>query len=239
MHCTRHAGTIAWSAAALLGIAGPAAAELQVSGEVTLATDYMFRGASQTMSGTALQAGVGVQAETGWAGYLWASNVDFTDDGAADDGASLELDLEAGYTHVLHDGLAVSLGVAAYFFPGTEANVDYDYLEWQGSLLAADRHHFQIGYSDDVFATGSTGIWYEAGTYIELSDQLNLGIDLGFYDLEDGYDTSYNYAVLSLAGGLQGIGWQLSYFTTSDEAAQVYDESVVSDRIVLALSLEF
>jgi uncharacterized protein (TIGR02001 family) len=224
---------------ALLGISSQAGADIDIGGQVTIASDYMFRGASQTMSGAALQGELGIEADNGWYGFVWASNVDFTDSYTQDDGASLELDLDVGYAHVINDRLAVFLGAAAYFFPNTEPGFDYDYVEWHGSLSVDGRHGLTIGYSDNVFASGSTGVFYEARTGMNLSEQLYLGIELGHYDLEDGYDISYNYAVLSLAGSLQAIGWQLSYFTTSDEAGEIFFESTISDRLVLALTLEF
>jgi uncharacterized protein (TIGR02001 family) len=224
---------------ALLGISSQAGAGIDVGGQVTIATDYMFRGASQTMSGAALQGELGIESDNGWYGYVWATNVDFTDSGTQHDGASLELDIDVGYAHVVNDRLTVALGAAAYFFPDTEPGFDYDYVEWHGSLSVDGRHGLTIGYSDNVFASGSTGVFYEARTGMNLSEQLYLGIELGHYDLEDGYDISYNYAALSLAGSLQAIGWQLSYFTTSDEAGEIFFESTISDRLVLALTLEF
>ena len=232
-------GSAAVAAVALIGISSAAGASIDVRGQLTIATDYMYRGASQTMSGAALQGEVGIEAGNGWYGYAWASNVDFTDSDAEDDGASLEVDLDVGYAHVVNDRVGVSLGVAAYLFPGTRPGLDYDYAEWYGSLSVDDQHGLTIAYSDDVFGSSTTGIFYEARTGIELSEQLYLGIELGHYDLEDGYDISYNYAMLSLAGSLQAIGWQLSYFTTSDAAAEIHFEPAVSDRLVLALTLEF
>ncbi len=239
MWCKLQGKSAALAASVLLGICRPAGADIDVSGQLTIATDYMFHGASQTMSGAALQGELGVQADNGWYGYAWASNVDFTEPGAQDDGASLELNIDVGYAHVFNDRLTVSLGVAAYIFPNTVSDIDYDYLDWYSSLSVDDRHGVNIGYSDDVFASGTTGVWYEAHSGFDLTEQLYLGIELGHYDLEEGYDTSYNYAVLSLAGHLRAIGWQLSYFTTSDEAGEIYAESAISDRLVLALTLEF
>lgn len=229
----------ALAASAILGISCRAAADIDVGGQVTVATDYMFRGASQTMSGAALQGEIGIEAENGWYGYVWASNVDFTDSGTDDDGASLEVDLDVGHAHVVNNRCAVSLGVAAYMFPNTKPGLDYDYAEWYGTLSIDDQHRLTIGYSDDVFGSGTAGAFYEARTGIDISEQLYLGVELGHYDLKDGYDISYNYTVLSLAGSLQSIGWQLSYFTTSDAAGEIYFESAVSDRLVLALTLEF
>ena len=239
MWCKRQGMAAAMAASALLGISSQAGAGVDVGGQVTIATDYMFRGASQTMSGAALQGELGIESDSGWYGYVGATNVDFTDSGTQDDGARLELDIDVGYAHVFNDRLIVSLGAAAYIFPNTESGFDYDYVEWYGSLNVDDRHGLNIGYSDDVFASGTTGVFYEAHTGMNLSERLYLGIELGYYDLEDGYDISYNYAVLSLAGSLQAIGWQLSYLTTSDEAGEIFLESTISDRLVLALTLDF
>lgn len=229
----------AFAASVVLGISGPVAADIDIGGQLTVATDYMFRGASQTMSGAALQGELGFEADNGWYGYVWASNVDFTDSNSEDDGAGLEINLQAGYAYKFADSLTVSLGATAYVFPGTKPGFDYDYDELHGALSVDERHDLTIGYSDDVFGSGSTGIFYAVSTGFDLPKQLHLGIELGHYDLEDAYAISYNYAELSLAGDLDAIGWQLSYFTTSDEIEEIFFESTVSDRLVLTLTLAF
>ncbi len=223
----------------LLGISSQAAAEIDIGSQLTVATDYMFRGASQTMSGAALQGDLGIEAANGWSGYVWASNVDFTDSNTEDDGASLELNLQASYAHSVNESLTVSLGAVAYVFPNTKPGFDYDYEELHGALSIDDRHDLAIGYSDNVFGSGSAGAFYSVSTGLDLSEELYLGIELGRYDLEEAYDISYSYAALSLAGQLKSIGWQLSYFTTSDDAEEIFYESTVSDRLVLALTLGF
>lgn len=229
----------ALAASVLLGISSQAVADFDIGGQLTVATDYMFRGASQTMSGAALQGELGIEADNGWYGYVWASNVDFTDSSTENDGARLELNLQAGYVYIVNDSLTASLGATAYAFPNTKPGSDYDYEELHGALSVDDRHDLTIGYSDNVFGSGSTGVFYAASTDLDLPKELYLGIELGHYDLEDGYDISYNYAVLSLAGQLKSVGWQLSYFTTSDEVEEIFYASTVSDRLVLTLTLEF
>lgn len=229
----------ALAASAFLGISSQAAADMEIGGQLAIATDYMFRGVSQTMSGAALQGELGIETDSGWHGYVWASNVDFTDSNTEDDGARLEIDLHAGYAHVVSDRLTVSLSASAYIFPNTKPGFDYNYEELHAVLNIGDRHDLTVSYSDNVFGSGSTGVFYAAGTSLDLSKQLGLGIELGHYDLEDGYDISYSYAVLSLAGALESIGWQLSYFTTSDVAEEIFYESTVSDRFVLTLTLAF
>lgn len=229
----------ALAASAFLAVSSQAAADIEIGGQLTIATDYIFRGVSQTMSGGTLQGELGIEADSGWHGYVWASNVDFTDSHTEDDGAGLELDLQAGYAHVVNDNLTVSLSASAYLFPNTRPGFDYDYEELHAALSIDDRHDLTVGYSDNVFGSGSTGVSYAASTGLDVSKQLRMGIELGHYDLEDGYDISYSYAALSLAGKLESIGWQLSYFTTSDEAEEIFYKSTVSDRFVLSLTLAF
>lgn len=229
----------ALAASALLGISNQASADFEIGGQLTVATDYMFRGASQTMSGAALQGEFGIEADNGWYGNAWVSNVNFTDSNTEDDGARLELDLQAGYAHIINDSLTLSVAASAYIFPDTKPGFDYNYEELHGTLTVDDRHDLVIGYSDNVFGSGSTGVFYAAHSVMDLSKQLHFGIELGHYDLEDAYDISYNYATLSLAGNLKSIGWQLSYFTTSDDVEEIFYESTVSDRFVLTLTLAF
>jgi uncharacterized protein (TIGR02001 family) len=62
-------------AAALL--VGAASAQAEISANVTLATDYTFRGISQTGERGALQGGFDWAGESGIYTGIWASNVDF------------------------------------------------------------------------------------------------------------------------------------------------------------------
>ena len=68
----------------LIGACAPASANSDttgVSASVTLASDYMFRGFSQSKGNPALQAGAAWAGASGWIVGAWGSNVDFVDDG--------------------------------------------------------------------------------------------------------------------------------------------------------------
>ncbi len=77
------------SALCLAGIQTAAAQE--ITGNVTLATDYIFRGVTQTDHGAAIQGGFDLEAGSFYAS-TWASNVEFGD------GTNMELDFIAGLT---------------------------------------------------------------------------------------------------------------------------------------------
>ena len=82
-----------------------------LSANVALTTDYVFRGISQTMSGPAIQGGF--DASWGWwYGGVWGTNVDFPGDPEAD----LEIDLYTGIKPTWKS-LNFDLGVIFYTYP--------------------------------------------------------------------------------------------------------------------------
>jgi len=231
----RIAMVVTQAAAAQLAIGG----EVDISGDVTLSSDYMFRGVSQTMSSPALQGSLSVEQETGLYGYLLVSNVDFTDSSDPADGGHVEFDFEFGYLHEISERAEITLAWTRYVYPGTKPGIDYDYNEWLGVLAIDDRYSLEIGYSRDVFAGGSPGISYVAGTGFDLTEQTGIEFEIGYYNLDPAYGTSYRYAEVSIFGNANFLDWRLSYFTTSDEAADLFYASTIEDRVVLALGVAF
>ena len=100
------------------------------SATVTLTSDYVFRGISQTDAHPAFQGALSFGQTAGLYLGLSGSNVDFNDG----DEASVEIDLSGGYKW---DWGPVSLdgGVIYYAYPGASGRLDYDY--WEGKLAAA------------------------------------------------------------------------------------------------------
>ena len=115
----------AWFAAAcILGLSGlglcSEARAQDVSANVAVTSDYVFRGVSQTRERPAISAGVDLTNEGFYAG-AWASNVDFGDSTDA------EVDLYAGYRPEVA-GYALDFGVVGYLYPGQPEGADYDYV---------------------------------------------------------------------------------------------------------------
>jgi len=125
--------------------------ELELSANVALTSDYVFRGISQTDEGPAIQGGFDMVYDILYAG-VWASNLDFggadtNGDGIADsDVADIEIDLYAGIKKELH-GVEVDLGVIYYAYPhafdGRPA-AELDYIEFKGGL-AGSAAGFDLG----------------------------------------------------------------------------------------------
>lgn len=214
-------------------------AAVEFGGDVTIGTDYVFHGVSQTMSSPTIQATVEFETDNGWYGYLWASNVDFTPAGTADDGAKSEINAELGYSFPLGERVYASLGGVYYAFPRTLPDYDYDYGEWLASIVVDDRHRFGLAFSDNTLGSGSSGTVVTAGTSLDISDSVAIDVTIGHYDLQRAYGHSYQYAEVGTSGQMKQVDWRLGYIVTAGDDTELFESSNVGERIVLSLSFSF
>jgi len=126
-----------------LASAGPALADdpapaIACTGSLTAASDYRFRGLTQTSEDPAVQGSIEcAHASSGVYAGVWASNVSWLSDLSSADlpvSNSLEVDYYAGWRHGFGEGWGLDVGVYGYYYPG-----DYP-------------HGFVRPYTTDVFA---------------------------------------------------------------------------------------
>lgn len=174
---TKFGGTLAGAALALaLGVApalaqdGKSEGPGKFAGTVSLGTDYVFRGISQTDEKPALQADFNYTYaySENLSSYfgVFGSNVDFNDG----DEASIEVDLYAGLKPKFA-GFEFDAGVIAYLYPGASDALDYDYFE--GKLGAAYDLGFALisasgFYSPSYFAHSGDGYYLMGGLEVPL-----------------------------------------------------------------------
>lgn len=211
----------------------------ELSGELTLATDCVFRGVSQTMAGPAIYGDLTLEFDSGLFGSVWASNVDFTPEGALGDGAEFEVDLLVGYGYEFSDRAYVSVNWVSYLYPNASPDIDYDYVEWIGSLIVDDRHSLSVAYSTNVFGSRASGTHYDVATRFSLPRDHWLGFSIGHYDLEDSYQASYQYGEVFAEGYVGATTWRIGLNATSNQAQAIFGERISRPRIVLALTTSF
>jgi uncharacterized protein (TIGR02001 family) len=103
----------------------PAAAptpEHTVTGNMTIATDYRFRGVSQTFGGNnfwapAIQGGIDYSHSSGFYLGNWNSNVSGTQ---FPNGSSIEMDLYGGWKTTLANDIGLDFGTIYYHYPGSK-----------------------------------------------------------------------------------------------------------------------
>lgn len=207
--------------------------------DIAATTDYMFRGVSQTHSDPALQASVSVDTESGWYGYLWASNIDYVEPPEPDDGARSEFNLLVGHSWPIGDRVQADLAWVSYITPGTDAGIDYDYDEWFGTVTVDDRHALTVTYTDDVFGEGEPSWHYLASTSFDLPRKFSLELHVGSVDLRDAYGESYEYGGAALVRSFGLFTARLDYLQTSGNANRIAEESLIKPRLVLTLGVSF
>lgn len=157
-------------AAALL--AAPAQAqekpEKLIPGEftatVTLGSDYLYRGISQTDENPAIQGSFDYSLmfneSIGMYAGVWASNLNFKDGNEA----TVEIDVYAGVKGEV-SGLSWQAGMIGYFYPGASSALNYDFYEFAGKLgydLGFVSLSGGLNYSPEFF--GKSGdAWYLYG----------------------------------------------------------------------------
>lgn len=171
----------------------------EFSGTVTYITDYTFRGVTQTGEEPAIQGSIDYTHNSGFYAGVWASTVDF----GANDDASTEADIYAGYNHEV-DRFNFNLGGIYYAYPGVDSNLDYDFIEVQG----ATTYNFDnfsvtgsLNYSPEYF--GDTGDAYYLMGKINFNLLKNFEIfDKSFAKALDIIETPVkNYGLLTKAYG--------------------------------------
>lgn len=214
-------------AAASLALGGAAYAQdeggAEVSFNVGAATDYVFRGVSQT-DGPQIFGGVDITGGPLYAG-AWVSNVDFGDS------TNAEIDLYAGAKGELGP-VAVDAAVIYYAYSGAPSGTDYDYLEFKlaGSIPAGPATlGAAVYYSPEFFGGIGSAVYYEANAAIPVAEKWTISGAIGEQTFDIGGDyTTYNIGVAWQA--FEKVGFDLR-FHDSDLSCGTYCDS----RVVLSV----
>lgn len=85
---------------------------------VTLASEYIYRGIGQTNRKPAVQGGVDYAHSSGVYLGAWGSNVSWLSDGSSTVSNSLEMDFYGGFKNAVGD-FGYDVGLLQYFYPGS------------------------------------------------------------------------------------------------------------------------
>ncbi len=190
----------------------PAAlAEGELSGNVALTTDYVWRGFSQNSENPAIQGGLDYANGSFYAG-TWASIVDFG-------GGNMELDLYGGFAGETEGGLSWDVGVIGYIYPDTD---DLDFLEIYGGL----------GYTFDAVSVGgylyfdpdNETVYFDASAGFSATENLGFDVTAGTY--LDGFDEYSNFS-LGATLSTEHVDFDLRVWGTDVDNDELADERVV------------
>lgn len=230
--------------AALAAVTTTPAAAAEVGGgdlsvNVGIVTNYLFRGVSQTDDKPAVQGGIDWAHASGFYVGTWLSNVDFegdVSDGAGNTGtfdSNYELDLYAGYDFDLGDDWSLGVNGIYYAYPDSEvtgpvsADEDIDYAElgvsggWR--FLSAGVQYTVWGDVDDgAFTDGD--LYYNGAAEFELAHGFGISAAIGHYDFDAADEYTHWHLALSKDAGDFG-SFSFNYEQTDGDE----DDDVATD----------
>lgn len=135
----------------MLVLTAPASAEdpYNISANIGVVSNYMWRGVTQTQDGAAVQGGLDFTHESGFYMGTWASNVDFNDEGAPQE-VIIPVDPDTGLPATDEDGnlIGTTSGLSDPAFPNYELDL---YLGFGGNItddLSYDLNAIYYAYPD-------------------------------------------------------------------------------------------
>jgi uncharacterized protein (TIGR02001 family) len=220
------------AAAASMAVTGAASAQevFDFSFNVGAATDYVYRGVSQTDENFQVFAGADTTIYgLGYAG-VWVSNIDFGD------GTDAEYDLYAGITPQLGP-VALDLGVIYYGYMNQPTGSSYDFVEWKvaGSVpVGAATLGAAFYYSDDFFGGTGEATYVEINGEVPVHEKITVSGALGRQQVKGPFDyNTWNVGVSYAVNDVFGL--DLRYHDTDEHAfGDIYES-----RVVLSLKAEF
>ena len=206
------------------------------SANVNMASDYLFRGQSQTDNSFTIQGGVDYAHELGLYLGTWASNISFTDDAA-------EVDFYGGYAGEFSNGLGYDIFVVYYWYPGTTSTSSgEDYMEFGPSLSYTFGGDFEpsIGlgflWSDNFSFNADDSIYVYGDLGFTLPNDFGLGFHAGYQSIEDeaawGTPDWFEYNV-SLSKSVMGVDFAVTWSDTDLSEAECFGGANICDSTVV------
>ncbi len=180
-----------------------------VSANVSFATDYIWRGMTQTGEEPAINGGFDYAADGGFYAGIWGSNVNFSE------GAGSELDVYFGYAFETESGIGIDISYVDFIYPGDTA------LDFQEIGIGLTYGDFGLGYY-----SGQDG----AADYMDFSYALG-DVTFSYGD----YDTFGSNILISYGFGCGKYDCSLAYSDFSSDSEDLMDE----DALVFAVGASF
>ncbi len=179
-------------AAATMAMSSIAAAEL--SANIGVTSNYMWRGWTQSGTEAAVSGGLDYAHESGFYAGTWASSLG---------GGGEEIDFYAGFGGEA-GGIGYSIGLTYFGYPS--ATPDVDFTEVNGSV-SYEAFTFGLDYTIDAdvaAAEGDLHAYLSAG--MDIGDGWSVGGTFGHVDFDAAGVNSYSYAQLDVSKSAGDFG---------------------------------
>lgn len=201
-----------------------------LSGYLTVASNYMFRGISQTRNLPALQGSLSYSLPYGIYLNMWGSNVRFDNSPA-----TVELDSVIGVRNTIGEKFTYDVSAARYNYPGARLS-NYNEIN---SVFNYDFLQLGLSYSGNVYNTHTNGTYYNGGINYNIPSQYFFHIEdvsilalIGHYDLHPAAGHSYNDYNIMLSKKIKNYVFAAQWTDTNGRAkSQPYDRSTFIGQV--------
>ncbi len=205
-----------------------------ISANVSLVSDYQYRGISQTNENMALQGGFDYAHASGFYVGTWGSNVSWLSDMSTPEApisSSLEIDVYGGYSTEI-SGVGIDVGLLQYLYPGNypagfnsadtlEGYVGVSY----GPVTLKVSHSFT-----DLFGVDDSdgSQYYDLSASHEIAG-FTIDAHFGRQKIENCDGCSYNDWKLGVGTSVLGLDVGLAYVDTDiDSSVDVADARIIA-----------
>lgn len=167
-------------------------AEHQVSYNVSVASEYRYRGLSQTDADPALQGGVDyVHGPSGFYVGTWLSTIKWTKDLGGD--GNIEWDVYGGKRGQLTEAISYDVGGLYYYYPDNGLNPSANTFELYGKLGYGPAYIKYSHSTTNLFGTADSkrSGYLDVGADIDISNGFLLNLHVGRQRLKNNSQYSY------------------------------------------------
>jgi len=204
----------------------------ELSGNVSVGTDYVYRGISQTDEEATIQGGFDWVAENGIYAGMWASSIAF-------DGY-IEMDYYIGYGGSFNEDVEFDVGLLHYDYPNqASGHADYNFDEVYGSV-SFKGVTLGLAVSSDFFGESDSGQYVYIDYELGLPNDFGLAFHYGSQDIDDNdaFGTpDYSEYSVGVSKSVSGFDLGLTWHDTDLSSTECFGGTDLCDsRVVFALS---
>ena len=209
----------------------------EFGGYVTLTSDYVKRGVSQSDSGPAIQLSGDLSFDNGLYAGAWGSSVDIENGPTRT--RDLEINFYVGYAVDISAAWQMSFGAVAYAYPGQTGSVDYDYEEFSVGASFDDRLWLEFAYSPDLYHTGRSTTNIDLFAEWPVNGVWSFGAGAGHYDTSDLTGSAYSYWQLGTTASLRWVDLDFRYHDTDKWVPIISTHERAKSRFVVTIQIPF
>lgn len=199
----------------------------EVSFNLGVASEYRYRGISQSRMDPALQGGADyTHNPTGLYAGTWFSTIKWVND-AGGGNKNVEIDLYAGKKGELGKGFGYDVGGLYYWYPSNNLANSANTFELYGKLTYGPAY---VKYSHSLtdlfgFNNSKNSFYVDVGADLDIGGGYTLNLHAGHQKVKGGNSASYNDYKVGVTKEFAGIGFNLSVIGTDADKDVYYTPS--------------